>query len=87
MEAEVSGGRLKEAFRLLRTMTPGSSAPQLRTEIDNAEEDYNRIISYALTGNPDPSRNVQLSAIHSRIYSALHLPIREEEIIASHTIY
>lgn len=87
IEAAVSGGRLKEAFRLLRTMIPGASAPQLMTEINHAEEDYNRIINYALTGNPDPSREVQLSTIHSRIYSALDLAIREKEIIDTPTLY
>ena len=36
IEAAVSDSRLKEAFRLLRTMVPGS-VRELRAEINNAE--------------------------------------------------
>lgn len=86
VEAAVSDGRIKEAFRLLHTMAPGS-ASELRAEIERAAEDYARIIDYALTGNPDPSRSDQLSGIRSRLYSALDLAIREKEIIDTPTLY
>lgn len=86
VESALNDGRLKEAFRLLRTMAPGS-AGELRREIENTAEDYNRIIEYAMTGNPDPGREEQLSGIRSRIYSALDLTIREKEIAETSTLY
>ena len=86
VETALTDGRLKEAFRLLRQMTPGSAA-ELRREIENAAEDYSRIIDYAMTGNPDPGREEQLAGIRSRIYSALDLTIREKEIIDTPTLY
>ena len=86
VESAIADGRLKEAFRLLRALTPGSAA-ELRREIENAAEDYNRIIDYAMTGNPDPGRKEQIAGISSRIYSALDLPIRETEIIDTPTLY
>ncbi len=86
VESAIADGRLKEAFRLLRTLTPGS-ASELRREIENAAEDYNRIIAYAMTGNPDPGRKEQIAGISSRIYSALDLAIREKEIIDTPTLY
>ncbi len=86
VETALTDGRLKEAFRLLRQMTPGSAA-ELRREIEHAAEDYSRIIDYAMTGNPDPGREDQLAGIRSRIYSALDLAIREKEIIDTPTLY
>lgn len=86
VETALTDGRLKEAFRLLRQMTPGSAA-ELRREIEHAAEDYSRIIDYAMTGNPDPGREEQLAGIRSRIYSALDLAIREKEITDTPTLY
>lgn len=86
VENAVSNDKIKEALRLLRTMVPGA-ANELRAEIEHVGEDYDRIINYALTGNPDPSRNDQLSYIRSRLYSALDLAIREKEIVDTPTLY
>lgn len=86
VEAAITDGRLREAFRLLRTMVPGS-AGELRREIEHAAEDYSRIIDYAMTGNPDPGRSAQLNGINARIYSALDLAVREKEIIDTPTLY
>lgn len=86
IETAVKGGELHEAFRLLRTMTPGD-AWLLKAEIDRAEEDYGRIIDYALTGAPDPGRTEQLSALAGRIYNMLDLTVREKEIQERSTLY
>ena len=86
VEAAVRNGELKEAFRLLRVMAP-ANAWWLRNEVDRAEEDYGRIIDYAMTGAPDPSRESQIGALQSRIYTMLDLTVREAEAKDRPTLY
>lgn len=86
VERAVSKGELRRAIGLLENMAPGN-AHALRSELQAIGQDYGRVIDYALTGNPDPSRAEQLEALKMRIYTALDLTIREAEIVDTPTLY
>lgn len=83
VEAAVSARNFYEAFRLLRVMLPGD-AVRLRAALESAQEDYKRIVDYALTGLPDPSRQAQISALTIRIYNILDMLLREN-LVAEHS--
>lgn len=83
VERAVSAGNFHEAFRLLRVMLSADSW-RLRADLDAAEEDYSRIIDYALSGAPDPGRAEQISALTTRLYSILDMLIRES-LVADHS--
>ncbi len=83
VERAVSAGNFHEAFRLLRVMLSADSW-RLRADLDAAEEDYSRIIDYALSGAPDPGRGEQISALATRLYSILDMLLRES-LVADHS--
>lgn len=86
VEAALTNRNFHEAFRLLRVMLSTDNWRQ-RADIDAAEEDYSRIMDYALSGAPDPSREDQLSALITRIYSILDLLLRESLIADHNSLY
>lgn len=86
VEAAVSQHNFHEAFRLLRVMLSADSW-RLRADLEAAEEDYSRIIGYALTGAPDPGRDAQISALSTRIYSILDMLLRESMIADHSSLY
>lgn len=86
VEAAVSSRNFHEAFRLLRVML-SSDAWRFRAELDTAEEDYSRIIEFALTGAPDPSRETQISRLSTRIYNLLDMIVRESRIADHNSLY
>lgn len=86
VEAAVNQHNFHEAFRLLRVMLSADSW-RLRADLEAAEEDYSRIIGYALTGAPDPSRDAQISALSTRIYSILDMLLRESMIAEHSSLY
>jgi len=86
VEAALAKRNFHEAFRLLRVMLSNDCWRQ-RDDIDAAEEDYSRIMEYALSGAPDPSREAQLSALVTRIYSILDLLLRESLIAEHNSLY
>lgn len=88
VEDAVSGGRLREALRLLAVMAPSPAEnPILRSEIARLEEDYDRVIAYALTGNPDPGRQDQLRTITNALYSLLDLTLRHANMKDTSSLY
>lgn len=86
VERAVESRNFHEAFRLLRVMLSADSW-RLRSELEAAEADYSRIIDYALTGAPDPSREEQISALSTRVYNILDLIIRESESAENSSLY
>lgn len=86
VEAAVAQHNFHEAFRLLRVMLSADSW-RLRSDLEAAEEDYSRIIGYALTGAPDPGRDAQISALCTRIYSILDMLLRESMIADHSSLY
>ncbi len=86
VEAALSEQNFHEAFRLLRVMLSADNWRQ-RADIEAAEEDYSRIMDYALSGAPDPSRQQQISALITRIYSILDLLLRENLVSEHNSLY
>ena len=86
VETAVSSRNFHEAFRLLRVML-SADAWRFRAELESAEEDYSRIIEYALTGAPDPSRETQISRLSTRIYNLLDMIVRESRIADHNSLY
>lgn len=86
VEASVASGNFHEAFRLLRVMLPADSVG-LRSTLEAAQEDYRRIIDYAMTGAPDPGRTEQVSALSTRIYNILDMLIREKLVADRSDLY
>lgn len=86
VEAALSERNFHEAFRLLRVMLSADNWRQ-RADIEAAEEDYSRIMDYALSGAPDPSRQQQISALITRIYSILDLLLRENLVSEHNSLY
>lgn len=82
----MASSNFHEAFRLLRVMLSADSW-RLRSELEAAEEDYSRIMDYALSGAPDPGRNEQISALITRIYSILDMLLRESLIPEHSSLY
>ena len=83
VENAVSNHNFHEAFRLLRVML-SSDNWRLRSDLESLEDDYSRIIDYALSGSPDPSREQQLSLLTTRIYGILDMLLRES-LVAEHS--
>ncbi len=86
VESAVSSRNFHEAFRLLRVML-NSESWRFRAELENAEEDYSRIIEFALTGAPDPGRETQISLLATRIYNILDMIVRESRIADHNSLY
>ncbi len=86
VEAALARRNFHEAFRLLRIMLP-AEGNRHRNELESAEEDYSRIMDYALTGAPDPGREEQISAMVTRIYSILDMLLRESLIAEHNSLY
>lgn len=86
VEKALGHDNFHEAFRLLRVMMPGD-AWTMRTELEAIELDYRRLLDYALSGSPDPSRASQLSALKTRIYGILDLLLRENLIPEHSSLY
>lgn len=83
VEKALNAGNFHEAFRLLRVMLSADSW-RLRGDLEAAEEDYSRILDYALSGAPDPGRDQQLSALKTRLYNVLDMLLRES-LVADHS--
>lgn len=86
VEAALTSENFHEAFRLLRVMLTSDNIKQ-RSAVETAEEDYSRIMDYALSGAPDPSRSAQISALKTRIYSILDLLLRESLVDERNSLY
>lgn len=86
VEKAVSQRNFHEAFRLLRVMLSADSW-RLRADLERAEEDYSRIIDFALSGAPDPGREQQIAALITRIYSILDMLLRESLIPEHSSLY
>ncbi|MCM1310747.1 MAG: hypothetical protein NC301_06960 [Bacteroides sp.] len=86
VENALNNRNFHETFRLLRVMLSADNWRQ-RADIEGAEEDYSRIVDYALSGAPDPSREAQISALITRIYSILDLLLRESLIAEHNSLY
>lgn len=86
VERQLSQGALREALRLLEVMLP-AGASALRREVSDISDDYDRLIDYAMTGNPDPGRPAQLQALHQRVFTVLDLIVREHEVADTPTLY
>lgn len=83
VEKALTSENFHEAFRLLRVMMSADSW-RLRSDLEAAEEDYSRIIDYALSGAPDPGRGEQISVLSTRLYSILDMLLRES-LVAEHS--
>lgn len=83
VEKALTSENFHEAFRLLRVMLSADSW-RLRADLEAAEEDYSRIIDYALSGAPDPGRAEQISVLSTRLYSILDMLLRES-LVADHS--
>lgn len=83
VEKALTSENFHEAFRLLRVMMSADSW-RLRADLEAAEEDYSRIIEYALSGAPDPGRAEQISVLSTRLYSILDMLLRES-LVAEHS--
>lgn len=86
VENAVSSRNFHEAFRLIRVMLSPESW-RLREELERVEEDYSRIIEFALTGAPDPSRESQISLLITRIYNILDMLLREGRVADHNSLY
>lgn len=86
VEAALGQRNFHEAFRLLRIMLP-AEGNRHRNELEAAEEDYSRIMDYALTGAPDPGREEQIAALVTRIYSILDMLLRESLVAEHNSLY
>lgn len=86
IEKAVAQERLRDALSMLEAMS-GSQNPLIDAAIRRTAEDYRRIIEFALTGNPDPTRAGQISQIKHRIYSLLDRLVRESELPEKSTLY
>lgn len=84
--ALIAGKRLNEAFRILRSMTPGQSW-RVVNEIDKAEEDYALMLNYAMDGASDPHRNEVYDGIVGRLYALVDRVSREATMKDSPTLY
>lgn len=86
VESALDNRNFHEAFRLLRVMLAPDSW-RLRADLEAAEEDYSRIIDYALSGAPDPGREEQISAMVTRIYSILDMILRDSMAADHSSLY
>lgn len=86
VEQAVANRNFHEAFRLLRVML-GADNWRLRSELESLEEDYSRIIEYALSGAPDPGREQQISSLVTRIYGILDMLLRESLVPDHSSLY
>lgn len=86
VEKALTSENFHEAFRLLRVMLSADSW-RLRADLDAAEEDYSRIIDYALSGAPDPGRAEQISVLSTRLYSILDMLLRESLVPDHSSLY
>ncbi|MDE6490616.1 MAG: hypothetical protein K2L49_05600, partial [Muribaculaceae bacterium] len=82
----IADNRLNEAFRILRSMTPGQSW-RVVNEIDKAEEDYALMLNYAMDGVDDPHRKAVYDGIVSRLYTLVDRVSREATMNDSPTLY
>lgn len=53
----VSESHLREAFSLARSLSEGNLAWDISDALDNAEQSYKRLLSYAISGAEDPGRD------------------------------
>lgn len=86
VEKALTSENFHEAFRLLRVMLSADSW-RLRADLEAAEEDYSRIIDYALSGAPDPGRAEQISVLSTRLYSILDMLLRESLVPDHSSLY
>lgn len=65
----VAEGRLRDAFLMARNLSEGSMAWEISDSLDNAEESYRRLLSYAASGAEDPARDDMTAEIGETILS------------------
>ncbi len=63
----VSQSRLREAFSLARTLSEGNMAWEISDTLDEAEQSYRRLLSYAVSGAEDPARDEMTAEIGETI--------------------
>ena len=85
-ERYIAASRLRDAFRILRIMTP-SQAWRIVGDIDRVEESYALMLRYAADGADDPQRRDVYAGIVAKLYSLLDRVIREAEEADSPTLY
>ena len=82
----IASSRLRDAFRILRIMTP-AQAWRIISEIDRAEEAYALMLRYTADGAADPQRNEVYAGIVSSMYSLLDRIVREATEADSPLLY
>lgn len=63
----VARARLREAFALARTLSEGNMAWEISDALQAAEESYRRLLSYAVSGADDPSRDDMVAELGEKI--------------------
>ncbi|MDE6283776.1 MAG: hypothetical protein K2L97_07285 [Muribaculaceae bacterium] len=63
----VAAGRLREAFAAARTLSEGTMAWEFSDALDQAEQAYRRLLSYAVSGAEDPARDDMTAEIGETI--------------------
>ena len=67
IKKRVAQGRLREAFSLARTLSEGNMAWEISDSLDQAEQSYRRLLSYAVSGAEDPARDEMTAEIGETI--------------------
>jgi len=63
----VAQARLRDAFSLARSLSEGNMAWEMSDALDNAEQSYRRLLSYAVSGADDPGRDEMTAGIGETI--------------------
>lgn len=67
IHSHVGRGRLREAFELSRTLSEGNMAWEISEALQETEQSYRRLLSYAVSGANDPGRDEMVAEIGERI--------------------
>jgi tetratricopeptide (TPR) repeat protein len=83
----VAEGRLREAFSLAHSISEGNMAWEISDALNEAEQSYRRLLSYAVSGADDPARDEMCSDLGETILAITDRLERDNNAKDTPTLY
>ena len=83
----VASARLREAFSLARSLSEGNMAWEISQALDEAEQSYRSLLSYAVSGAEDPGRDEMTAEIGETILTITDRLERLNTALEEPTLY
>lgn len=83
----VAQSRLREAFTLARSLSEGNMAWEISDALNEAEQSYRRLLSYAVSGAEDPARDEMTAEIGETILTITDRLQRDNTAKEEPTLY